>query len=106
MNTIYLFNNTWKPSQERHDWNVGYAMTVDGHVLASHCSSSNEFLKHDLGFQHSDWKHEEYDKHHGPGNWQLEWVDDVKGHAGLQAAFKLNQELAAAEGVKEGESAR
>lgn len=65
----------------------------DGHGLAQHCCSHVGYARRDLGMDGSTWKHEQYDKHFGPGNWELEWVNDVKTHAGWQAALKLNQAL-------------
>jgi hypothetical protein len=85
--TIYCFNNGGETG-----WYVACAIADDGHCLAQHICSHPNFMPHDLGIT-SDWKHEYYNAHFGEGNWELEWVDDVKGHEGLKAAFALNQKL-------------
>lgn len=72
-------------------------MADDGNVLGSHCCSDEFYMRHDLGMESamgpSNWKHENYDKHFGKDGWELVWVDDPKTHAGLQAAYALNQQL-------------
>lgn len=88
MKTIYCFNNGGTFGLLH-----AVAMCEDGHCLAQHACSSEGFMFHDLGFAPSDWKHENYNAHCGTGNWKLEWVRNPKTHEGLQAAFKLNQEL-------------
>ncbi len=97
MKKIYLFNNSWVPGRPEHDWNVGYALAEDGNVLASHVSSNNEWLKHDLGLTNSQWQHEKYNKHYGIGGWELVWIDDATANdnQGFNAALKLNEELRA-----------
>lgn len=75
---------------------AGYLVTAladDGHGLAQHLCSHQRYARHDIGMD-STWKHEHYDAHFGAGNWQLEWVDDVKTHPGWRAALKLNHEMA------------
>lgn len=67
------------------------AMAEDGNVLAGHLSSSEMWARHDIGVT-SDWKHDNYAAHY-PDGYELEWVDDPRKHAGLQAAYALNQEL-------------
>ena len=67
------------------------AMAEDGNVLGSHLSSSPMWARHDIGLD-SEWKHDEYGKHY-PNGYELEWVDNPRTHAGLQAAYALNQEL-------------
>lgn len=86
--TIYLFVNG---SGGHHDY-PGCAIAEDGHCLAQHWSSSLWYAKHDMGLT-SDWKHDRYAAH-CPDGYDLEWVDDPLTHAGLQAAYALNQELA------------
>jgi hypothetical protein len=39
----------------------------------------------------SGWHHKAYEARY-PQGYQLEWVDDPQTHAGVQAAFKLNQQ--------------
>lgn len=50
-------------------------------------------MRHDLGMDGSTWKHENYNKHFGTGNWELEWVENPKTHAGLIEVYRLNQLL-------------
>lgn len=78
------------------------ALAEDGTSLAGHCSSSLSFAKHDIGIG-SDWKHEAYRKHY-PNGYELEWVDDVSTHAGVQAAIARHNaaaEMPCSEGGKE-----
>lgn len=70
------------------------AIAEDGHCVAGHTCSHQGYMRHDLGMDGSTWKHENYDKHFGAGNWELEWVDDPEKHEGLQKAYALNQLLA------------
>jgi hypothetical protein len=84
---IYCFNNGGGDQ-----WYQAMAMADDGHVVGQHICSGPGFMRHDLGIT-SDWKHDGYNAHFGEGNWELEWVDNPKTHEGLQAAYKLNQEL-------------
>lgn len=75
------------------DWQVVMAMTENGHYLASHVSSHELWAKHDIGLT-SNWKHDIYSKH-CPDGYELEWIDNPESHEGLDAAYKLNQELGA-----------
>jgi hypothetical protein len=84
---IYAFINSGKGT----DWIIVVALAEDGQCLASHCSSSEGWAKHDIGIG-SDWKHDVYNSAF-PEGWELEWVDNVKGHEGIDKAYKLNQEL-------------
>ena len=70
------------------------AIAEDGTQVAGHTCSSEAFMGHDLGIT-SNWKHDNYNKHYGEGNWELEWVesDTLDDHVGLQKAFALNQTL-------------
>jgi hypothetical protein len=86
---VFLFINSGAGT----DWVASMAMAEDGAVLAQHVSSHDEFAHHDIGHT-SDWKHEEYRAHY-PDGYEVEWVDDVRGHAGLMAAYAKNQEQAA-----------
>lgn len=72
------------------------AMAEDGTVVGQHWCSNEAWVPHDLGVT-SDWHHEEY-KAHYPDGFEMEFVraDDVKAHAGLTAAFALNQKQAEA----------
>jgi len=69
---------------------LGFAVAEDGRGLASHLSSGVDFSKHDMGLT-SDWKHVHYTREY-PDGYELEWVDDVDNHAGLQGALQLNAE--------------
>lgn len=83
---VFLFINSGAGT----DMVMSMAMAEDGTVVGGHCSSSNGFAKHDIGAT-STWHHDGYAKHY-PDGYECEWVDDVKGHAGLMAASALNQE--------------
>lgn len=74
---------------------VGYAMTEDGRVLASHLSSGTEWAKHDMGIT-GTWKHDTYAKH-CPDGYELEWVDDPSTNEAFAAALALNRKRAEAE---------
>ena len=76
---------------------LGYivvALSESGIGLGSHCSSSVEFAKHDIGYENSDWKHDTYNKEY-PNGWELIWVDNVENHAGLKLAIEKNKKLTA-----------
>ena len=89
MKKIYCFNNGGSPG-----WYQALAICEDGHVLGQHICSHERFMRHDLGMDGSNWKHENYNAHCGPGNWELEWVDDPENHEALKKAFDLNVALA------------
>jgi hypothetical protein len=82
---IYCFNNGGSSG-----WMSAVAIAEDGHCLAGHTCSHEGYMRHDLGMDGSTWKHENYDKHYGAGNWELEWVENPKKHEGIQKAFALN----------------
>lgn len=86
---IYCFNNGGSPG-----WMLAMAIAEDGHCLAQHVCSHEGYMPCDLGMGASTCKHENYNKHFGEGNWELEWVDDPRAHEGLQKAYALNQLLA------------
>ena len=88
---IYIFSNGGEAG-----WMSAVAIADDGHCLAQHICSHEGFMAHDMGIT-SNWKHENYNKHFGEGNWELEWVSNPLSHAGLDAAYKLNQQLAETE---------
>lgn len=94
---IYCFNNGGS-----YGWMSAVAIAEDGHCLAGHTCTSEGYMRHDLGMDGSTWKHENYDKHYGAGNWELEWVDKPETHEGIQKAFALNALLPK---PKEGEDA-
>ena len=84
---LLAFNNSWSPGLPEHDWNIGYVIAPDGSVIAAHCSSSNSFLKADLGFSLD----ENGEAITGPGQanrakfaqlypdgFEVEWVEDAR----------------------------
>lgn len=84
---IYVFiNGSWGPDV------IGYALAEDGTVLNHHISSSEQWLRHDMGVT-SDWKHDSYRTHY-PDGYDVEYVplDAVLNsvHTGLRAALKAN----------------
>lgn len=93
---IYVFiNGSWGQDV------IGYALAEDGAVLTHHISSSEQWLKHDMGVT-SDWKHDTYRAHY-PDGYEVEYVplEDVNNsaHVGLMDALRRN-----AETTKQGES--
>lgn len=85
MKKIYVFINSGRGTE----WVNGCAICEDGTVLAGHLSSNDWWFRHDMGLE-SDWKHEHY-KEHCPDGYELEHVDDVPLHVGIQASFALNK---------------
>lgn len=90
MPKIYGFTS----ASEGHYGDIaGYALAEDGTVLASHISSNEWFLKHDLGMDESgdNLKHDKY-KTHYPDGFELEYVfrKDRDAHQGLKAALEKN----------------
>lgn len=84
---IYCFNNGGSP-QFLH----ALALADDGHVVAEHICSHECYMAHDLGMT-SSWKHENYNKHFGEGNWVLVWIDDPAEDERVKAAMVLNEKL-------------
>lgn len=77
------------------DWLQAMALGDDGVVLGEHICSHEAWIPHDLGMDgRSNWKHENYDKHFGVGNWETEFVPrtEIANHEGLQAALKCARE--------------
>lgn len=66
---------------------IGQAIAEDGTGLAGHVSSSESFLKSDLGYRGTA-KHDKYIEHY-PDGYELAWVDNPESHAGLQEAIGL-----------------
>jgi hypothetical protein len=89
MKKIYAFSNGGSPG-----WMQALAICEDGIVLAEHICSDVGFMPHDLGVN-GNWKHENYDKHCGKGQWEIEWVppEKIDTHEGIQAAFAANKAL-------------
>ncbi|NYS09352.1 hypothetical protein PBR31_00060 [Xanthomonas phage PBR31] len=77
-----------------------YAMAEDGTVLGSHWCSNESYVLADLGVTEGARpdRHKTYAEHY-PDGYEMEFVAsrDVPSHAGLQAAFALNQEKAKAD---------
>ena len=73
---------------------IAYAMAADGTVLGSHWCSNEGYVPNDLGVLEGcrDDRHEHYRKHY-PAGYRMEFVkaNDIKGHAGLMEAFRLNK---------------
>ena len=84
---IYCFNNGGSPR-----FLNALALADDGHVVAEHLCSNEFYMAHDLGIT-SDWKHEEYNKHFGEGNWTLIWIDDPVNDERVKSAMVLNEKL-------------
>jgi hypothetical protein len=66
------------------------ALAEDGTPLASHCSSSIHWARHDIGVT-SDWKHEIYEKHY-PNGFDVEWIDEPDQHEGCRRALEIANE--------------
>ena len=84
---IYCFNNGGSSQ-----FLFALALADDGHVVAEHLCSNEFYMAHDLGIT-SDWKHEEYNKHFGEGNWTLIWIDDPVNDERVKSAMVLNEKL-------------
>lgn len=83
---IYGFVNGGSPG-----WYDVCGIAEDGVCLAGHCCSHPLYGPHDIGVT-SDWKHETYAKYY-PNGFDVEWVEDVKAHSGIQRAFALNKAM-------------
>lgn len=70
---------------------MGYALSEDGELLASHYSSCGGWSPHDMGIQ-SNWKHDLYEMKY-PDGYDLEWIDydNLQSHPGYLEAYRLNQ---------------
>lgn len=86
---IYAFSNVVGGGE-----GVAYAIAADGTVLGSHFCSHEVYVAGDLGVLPGSRpdRHEGYAEHY-PGGYEMEFVraKNVKGHAGLTEAFRLNQ---------------
>lgn len=60
---------------------LGITVSEDGEQLTQHSSSSENWLKHDLGImEYMDqppFKHDIFDKKFGKGNWKIQWVEEL-----------------------------
>jgi hypothetical protein len=89
---IYGFNNGGSPG-----WYLACLIAQDGTALGSHMCSDPCYMPHDLGILEGsrDDRHEGFRKHY-PDGYRMEFVDgDPRDHAGLMAAYQLNQAKAA-----------
>lgn len=66
------------------------AVAEDGEPLSSHCSSTEGFARHDIGFT-SEWKHDKYLAKY-PDGYQLVWIEkeDHKDE-GFRRSVELNR---------------
>ena len=93
---IYGFNNGGSPG-----WMSACLIAEDGTGLGGHICSSEAYMEHDLGILEGTRadRHEGFQKHY-PNGYRMEFVrlDAVKArsHKGLERAYELNQEKAAA----------
>jgi hypothetical protein len=89
----------WVNSGHGSEFQMVMAMAEDGHVLASHCSSSEYWAKHDIGLT-GTWKHDLYAKHY-PDGYELVWVEDARpGRTpGLDEAYAKNQAMTPPKGA-------
>jgi hypothetical protein len=85
---IYGFNNGGS-----RDWLEGVLISEDGHVLGGHTCSAEGYMPHDLGILEGSRpdRHETFKEHH-PQGYRMDFVPyiEAKGHAGLDAAFKMH----------------
>lgn len=90
MNRIYIFaNGGWGRDL------IGMALAEDGAPLGDHLSSSEAWLKHDMGVT-STQRHDSYAAHYPePDGYEVVYVplDEVETHAGLLAAVEANARL-------------
>jgi hypothetical protein len=89
---IYGFNNGGSSG-----WYTAISLAEDGTCLGSHICSHEGYMPHDLGVlegSRPDRHEHDYQKHY-PNGYRMEFVssDEVKEHAGLNEAFRLNQEM-------------
>ncbi len=84
---IYGFNNGGRPG-----WFEGTLLSADGTNLGGHICSSESYMLADLGCIEG-WRSDRHKtfRAHYPGGYRMEFVsyDDVPGHEGVQAAFRL-----------------
>ena len=87
---IYAFSNVVGGGD-----GIAYAIAEDGTALGSHWCSNEGYVPYDLGVLEGARpdRHEEYKKHY-PNGYRMDFIPaaEVKGHAGLDKAYKLNQE--------------
>jgi|SRR5690349_10229974 len=88
---IYGFNNGGSPG-----FYTGMLLAEDGTALGSHLCSHEDFMLQDLGILHGSAprRHKDFMNHY-PEGYRMDFVSscDVKSHAGLMNAYKLNQDI-------------
>jgi hypothetical protein len=87
---IYGFNNGGSPG-----WYHAVSLAADGTCLGLHICSHEDYMPADLGLiENSRLDREEAFAAHYPEGYRCEFVpcDEVTSHAGLTAAYALNQE--------------
>lgn len=96
---IYGFNNGGEPG-----WYSACLLAEDGEGLGGHVCSHEAYMCSDLGILEGSRpdRHEGFRKHY-PDGYRMDFVPgpEVKTHAGLDAAYKRNQEKAAKANAKE-----
>lgn len=91
---IYGFNNGGSPG-----WYSACLLAEDGEGLGGHLCSAEGYMLHDLGILEGSRpdRHETFRTHY-PDGYRMDFVSaaDVLTHAGLGAAYQLNQAKGAA----------
>lgn len=86
---IYGFNNGGSPG-----WYAATLLAQDGTCLGGHTCSSEGYMEHDLGILEGTRpdRHETFRAHY-PDGYRMEFIGeaDVRTHAGLLEAYRLNQ---------------
>ena len=89
---IYGFNNGGEPG-----WYSAVLLAESGHGLGGHICSHEAYMPGDLGCLdgYRPDRHETFRQHY-PDGYRMEFIGaaDVRTHAGLNAAYQKNQELA------------
>lgn len=78
-------------------WFSAVLIAEDGMGLGGHICSHEGYMRHDLGIYEGSRpdRHEEFQKHY-PEGYRMTFITDPKNSPELDAAYKLNQELAKA----------
>lgn len=92
---IYCYVNSGRNT----DMQTVIALCEDGHCLAQHLSSHEQWAKHDIGVT-SEHKHKNYEEH-CPDGYELIWLDEPTESEELKLAYQLNQKLAEEANKKE-----
>ena len=90
---IYGFNNGGRPG-----WYSACLISEDGVGLGGHLCSAESYMLHDLGILEGTRpdRHVSFRKHY-PDGYRMEFIpmNEVKSHAGLDAAYEKNEARAA-----------